>query len=72
MTTADTNDLIRHAIAAWSYLIPWGSRVTMAELASLIRRQSSHERAEVLAAALESVRGFVSHDYRGYRASWQQ
>ena len=41
----DTNELIRHAIAAWSYLVPWNSRLTLAEFAAMIRRHSTHERA---------------------------
>lgn len=72
-TTADTatNELIRHAIAAWGYLVCWGSRLTLAEFAAAIRRHSTHERAEALAIALESATGFVSRDWRGFRASWR-
>ena len=71
--TADTktSELIRHAIAAWGYLVRWGSRLTLAEFAAAIRRHSDHERAEALAAALESATGFVARDWRGFRASWQ-
>ncbi|WP_195156966.1 hypothetical protein [Pseudomonas aeruginosa] len=67
----NTNDLIRHAIAAWGYLVRWGSRLTLAEFAAAIRSHSAHERAEALAAALESATGFVARDWRGFRASWQ-
>ena len=71
--TADTktSELIRHAIAAWGYLVRWGSRLTLAEFAAAIRHHSDHERAEALAAALESATGFVARDWRGFRASWQ-
>lgn len=68
---AETNELIRHAIAAWGYLVRWGSRLTLREFAAAIRRHSTHERAEALAAALESATGFVARDWRGFRASWQ-
>ncbi|CAJ0903177.1 hypothetical protein R20233_04899 [Ralstonia sp. LMG 32965] len=66
-----TNELIRHAIAAWGYLVRWGSRLTLAEFAAAIRRHSAHARAEAMAAALESATGFVARDWRGFRASWQ-
>ena len=70
-TDTATNELIRHAIAAWGYLVRWGSRLTLAEFAAVIRRHSFHERAEALAAALESATGFVTRDWRGFRANWQ-
>ena len=44
-TDTATNELIRHAIAAWGYLVRWGSRLTLAEFAAAIRRHSSHARA---------------------------
>lgn len=68
---AQQNELIRHAIAAWGYLVRWGSHLTLREFASAIRRHSTHDRAEALAAALESATGFVARDWRGFRASWQ-
>lgn len=70
-TDTATNELIRHAIAAWGYLVRRGSRLTLAEFAAAIRRHSSHSRAEALAAALESAAGFVARDWRGFRANWQ-
>lgn len=70
-TDTATNELIRHAIAAWGYLVRWGSRLTLAEFAAAIRRHSSHARAEALAAELESATGFVARDWRGFRANWQ-
>jgi hypothetical protein len=70
-TNTNTNELIRHAIAAWGYLVRWGSRLTLAEFAAAIRRHSAHHRAECLAAALDSATGFVARDWHGLRASWQ-
>jgi hypothetical protein len=67
---SDTNEQIRHAVTAWSYLVRWGSRLTFAEFAATIRRHSSHERAASLATVLESVDGSVSRDWQGVRANW--
>lgn len=67
---ASSNELIRHAIDAWGYLVRWGSRLTLAEFAAEIRRHSAHDRVAVLLVALESADGFVSRDWRGFRAAW--
>lgn len=68
MSRDDCNSLIRYGIAAWGYLVRWGSRMTLKEFAGAIRRHSSHERAVEVAAALESATGFVARDWRGFRA----
>ncbi len=70
-TDTATNELIRHAIAAWGYMVRWGSRLTLAEFVAAIRRHSSHARAEALAVALGSATGFVARDWRGFHANWQ-
>ena len=68
---SDKNELIRHAITACGYLVRWGSRLTLPEFAAAIRRHSTDQRAEAVAAALESATGFVARDWRGLRANWQ-
>lgn len=71
IAAAQKNHMIRHAIDAWGFLVSWGSHLTLAEFAAVIRRHSSHQRAQALADALESASGFVARDWRGFRASWQ-
>lgn len=71
MTQSEQNDQIRHAVAAWGFLVRWGQRLTLVEFAAAIRRYSRDPRAEALARALEGATGFVARDWRGFRAHWQ-
>lgn len=71
MTQAEQNDLIRHAVAAWGFLVRWGERLSLTEFAAAIRRYSSDPRADDIARALENATGFIARDWRGLRAQWQ-
>ena len=66
-----TNELVRHAVDAWGYLVERNSRKTFIEFADMIRSHSSHKRGKILANTLESISGVITHDWRGFRATWQ-
>lgn len=66
------DDLIIHAVNAWGYLIPRNSTITFVDFAAAIRLHSTHERAEIIAATLDTTNGFVTRDWRGFSVHWER
>ncbi len=49
----ENDEIIRHAIEGYSFLIPRGERRNAAEFGELIREYNSHPRCKIIAEAVE-------------------
>ncbi len=59
------DDIVKHAIATYGFLIPNGEQRSAAEFGELIRKYSSHHRCQIIAERIEKSGLTFAHEKDG-------
>jgi hypothetical protein len=68
LTPKGHEDVLRHAIEAYGFLIPWNTTIAASQFANLIRETYSHTIPQVVAMEVEQSNLTFEHNRHGIRA----